>query len=186
MRLDNVRLEGSSLFGEPITFVLFIHANASVNDLRIGSSVWNEVNKCIGTLITEETFSVTAGEQISLRLLIPNLNLSPGKYYSGFSILQGGYGGSGHRFFDMVIGTPRFQIMPNPRTNNLIVANWQPRWGSVVFSNSKLIVGESKCVAKFALSFFSARVARMQRTLEILGLGLIKRASAGFMNRFDV
>ena len=51
-------------------------------------------------------------EKITLRLVIPHLDLAPGIYHAGFSIVQGVRYTLLHPF-DVVIGIPIFQIMPD-------------------------------------------------------------------------
>jgi hypothetical protein len=143
VRLADVRLEpsnGSTLvFGEPLTYVLDIRADAEVDDMSIGSGIWDSSGACVGSLITKETFTMVRGEKVTLRLVIPNLSLAPGIYHAGFSIVQGGRDSLLH-FLDVVIGVPFFQIVPNAKDHNMVVENWQSNWGSIVISEAELEV----------------------------------------------
>ena len=66
---------------------------------------------CVGTLITDQSFSINAGEELNLTLVVSNLYLAPGRYYAGFSIGRGGKG-SNRQDLDIVIGQPWFQVIP--------------------------------------------------------------------------
>ncbi|GAB4369307.1 MAG: hypothetical protein Kow00121_09110 [Elainellaceae cyanobacterium] len=135
VRFTDIKLqsEDKSLeFGQPIRFELTIESNEDVDGLSIGSSIFNTNGNCIGTLITEE-ISVRANQSLALQLIISNSNLSPGSYYSGFSI------GSGHREgyrqdLDIVIGRPCFEIIPTPNAQ-FQIANWHSSWGNIVFKD---------------------------------------------------
>jgi hypothetical protein len=109
-----------------------------VDGVSIGSGIFDGSGACVGSLITKETFSLERDQQITLRLVIPNLNLAPGVYYGGFSMLQGG---SFLHFLDVVIGAPMFRIMPN---DNMVVANWQANWGNIVISDARLEFQEQR------------------------------------------
>ena len=141
MRFSSIKLIGHDRanlrFGDPLRYALSVQADARVTDVSIGSSIFNQSGACVGSLCTEETFSIGPNEELSLRLVIRNLNLAPGIYHAGFSIGQGSFRDSPRHDLDVVIGVPSFQIMPTAREDNM-VANWQPRWGSIVISEVEL------------------------------------------------
>src|SRR5262249_8260215 len=114
VRFSNIKLlasEGTNLrFGEPLRFALSVHADARVTDVSIGSSIFDRSGACVGSLQTEDTFSLGPNEELSLRLVIRNLNLAPGTYHAGFSIGHGSFRDSVRHDLDIVIGVPFFQI----------------------------------------------------------------------------
>jgi hypothetical protein len=114
-----------------------------VTHASIGSSIFDRSGACVGTLCTEETFSIGPDEELSLRLTIRNLNLAPGIYYAGFSIGHGNFRDSLRHDLDIVIGVPFFQIIPTAKGDNL-VANWHPNWGSIVISQAELEIEKQK------------------------------------------
>jgi lipopolysaccharide transport system ATP-binding protein len=140
VRFSSIKLlgrDGTNLrFGDPLDFALTVCANARVTEVNIGSSVYDRSGSCIGTVCTEETFSLEPNEELNLRLIIRNLNLAPGSYYAGFSVGYGGFLSVRHDL-DIVIGIPLFQIMPNAMEDNM-VANWHPNWGNIVISQAEL------------------------------------------------
>jgi homopolymeric O-antigen transport system ATP-binding protein len=149
VRFSRIKLlgrDGANLrFGDPLAYALNVRADARVNEVSIGSSIFDRAGSCVGTLCTKETFSIGADEELNLRLEIRDLNLAPGIYYAGFSIGHGSFRDSLRHDLDVVIGAPLFQIMPTAREDNM-VANWHPNWGSIVIFHAQLIVeGQGPC-----------------------------------------
>jgi lipopolysaccharide transport system ATP-binding protein len=128
------------LFGAPIMYALTVHSSINAKDISIGSSIFNSSGVCVGTLFTKQTFSIAAGEQRVLHLSVPNANLAPGRYYAGFSIGRGGQEVARHDF-DVVVGTPNFEISSFAQDDNPI-AHWHSDWGPIVFKDNDLIVVE--------------------------------------------
>src|SRR5262249_15845966 len=58
-------------FGYPITYSLCVRSRIDVRDVSIGHSVFDVVSgSCVGSLITDQLFSVNAGEEITLTLVV--------------------------------------------------------------------------------------------------------------------
>jgi lipopolysaccharide transport system ATP-binding protein len=148
-RFTNIKLldsEGANLrFGDPLRFALSVRANARVQDVSIGSSIFDRSGACVGSLQMQDTFSIGPDEELSLRLVIRNLNLAPGTYHAGFSIGHGSFRDSLRYDLDIVIGVPFFQIMPTAKEDNM-VAYWQPSWGSIVISQAELEIDQKPYV----------------------------------------
>jgi lipopolysaccharide transport system ATP-binding protein len=148
VRFSNIKLlasEGTNLrFGDPLRFALSVRADARVTDVSIGSSIFDRSGVCIGTLCTDETFSIDPRQELTLRLVIRNLNLAPGRYHAGFSIGHGSFRDSLRHDLDIVVGVPFFQIMPTAKEDNM-VANWHPNWGSIVISQAELEIDQTPC-----------------------------------------
>jgi hypothetical protein len=142
VRFSSVRLlgrDGYNLgFGEPLIYSLRVNSDAKIDGASIGSSIFDQSGSCVGTLFTRETFSVAPGEALTMRLVVPNIDLAPGTYYAGFSIGHGGSDGQRHDL-DIVIGTPWFEVVAGSRNGNTI-ANWHQNWGNIVISQAKLHV----------------------------------------------
>lgn len=130
--------DGSNLmFGQPVEYKLSIVSKQDFHNLSIGSSIFTSAGTCVGNLITKETFSIKAGQNLELSLIVSNSNLAPGHYYAGFSIGRGGLDATNRLDFDIVIGKPGFQVIPVSNGKDFI-ANWQPSWGSIVFRETRL------------------------------------------------
>jgi lipopolysaccharide transport system ATP-binding protein len=123
-------------FGQPIHFHVAIRSDLDMDNLSLGASIFSMAGACIGTLFTDQTFSIKAGRPFSLSLLISHVHLAPGSYYAGFSIGRGGRT-SPRTDLDMVIGQPNFQVLPISLSDDP-VANWNPGWGNVVFTHTML------------------------------------------------
>ena len=134
--------DGATLdFGRPLEYLLTIHSETDMDELSIGSSIFNGAGHCVGSLITRERFAVRSGGETTLRLRVSGVNLAPGSYYAGFSIGRGGHEAP-RQDLDALIGRPAFQILPISDEHDP-VANWQPAWGDVVFRDARLQVEES-------------------------------------------
>ncbi len=126
------------VFGQPIIYSLTIHSDTNLDGLSIGSSIFNNEGHCIGSLITEETFSIDANQSIDLKLRLPNFNLAPGSYYAGLSIGQGGFQDTNRSDLDIVIGKPSFQVVPLSKGEDAL-ASWHASWGNIVIKDSSLM-----------------------------------------------
>ncbi|OUL26011.1 polysaccharide ABC transporter ATP-binding protein [Nostoc sp. 106C] len=131
--------EQNLFFGEQIKYSLTISSDKYFDNLTIGSSIFNSDGYCIGTLITEETFTIYANQIINLSLTLPSFNLAPGSYYAGFSIGKGNLGDTNRLDLDIVIGKPAFKIVPLTK-NQDTVANWSSNWGNIVIKDSSLVI----------------------------------------------
>jgi len=125
------------LFGQPIVYSLTIRSDHKLDGLTIGSSLFNNEGRCIGSLITKEAFSMDAHQSLELHLELPNFNLAPGSYYSGFSIGQGGFQNTTRHDLEAVIGKPSFQVI-SISLGEADPLNWQPSWGNLVIAESNL------------------------------------------------
>jgi len=132
--------ESALLFGQEIKYSLTIYSKIEFKDLSIGSSIFNTDGQCIGNLITKETFSIDANQEVTLYLSVPNFNLAPGSYYTGFSVGKGNLTSTSRSDLDIVIGKPAFQITPLSKDEDSIVANWQATWGNIVIKDSHLVI----------------------------------------------
>jgi lipopolysaccharide transport system ATP-binding protein len=146
VRFTDIRLlsdDGLSLvFGQPIKYALTIWSDCDFHKLSIGSSIFNSTGNCVGSLITKETFSVRAKQQLTLQLTLSNFNLAPGSYHAGFSIGQGGLDATSRHDLEAVIGKPAFQILPMTEGKS-IVANWNSNWGDIVFADNQLTIDKN-------------------------------------------
>jgi lipopolysaccharide transport system ATP-binding protein len=144
VRFTSIGLEsnnGTNLtFGESLDFILKVFGYSSLDGVSIGSSIFDGSSGiCVGSLLTNETFSIKRGEEITLHLTI-RLNLAPGTYYAGFSVGYGGRNGV-RQDLEIVVGAPLFQVIPNVIPNgDLMVANWNRNWGSIIILDGKLEV----------------------------------------------
>jgi lipopolysaccharide transport system ATP-binding protein len=121
----------------PLTFRLKVSADVSMRDITIGGSVFAANATPVGTLLTDDSFSIGAGEELLVELQIANTQLAPGTYYAGFSLGTGGVEGS-RTDFDIVIGTPYFHVVPGAGTP-YVVANWHSNhWGHTVLGDTRL------------------------------------------------
>ena len=126
-------------FGQDLVYTLEVSAAVSMRDLSIGSSIFDHKGDCVGSLLTEQTFSIEPSRPMSLKLTIKQLCLAPGQYHLGCSLGQGGRK-SVRQDFDIVIGQPSFEVLPVSSNEDTLVGGWQQSWGSIVFKNTFLVI----------------------------------------------
>jgi lipopolysaccharide transport system ATP-binding protein len=131
-------------FGRPVSVDMAIEADGDFENLSIGASIFSHHGEVIGTLFTNDTFSIADGEHKSLRLTIDSTGLATGNYYFGLSIGTGGLRAVRHDY-DIVIGAPSFAVAPQDEFGPL--ASWLRTWGSIHFSNTRLETLDDKVPA---------------------------------------
>ena len=117
------------LLKENIGFELSIAAKKSFEEVSVGGTLFNSMGNPIGAFVSN-TFSVEKDNLKIVKLKIANLKLSPGMYYMGFSIGKGNFMNTSRSDYDVVIGFPRFEILPFNDVENIGV--WNPAWGNIV------------------------------------------------------
>jgi len=129
--------DSNLIFGEPIAYTLTVQSKVNMDDVILGASIFNASGNCVGSLLSEDTFSIAANKEIKIYLKIHNTNLAPGSYYAGFGLGQKGT----QKHFDAVIGKPTFKVLPIAAEKRFSITNWQSSWGSICFKESKLFIG---------------------------------------------
>ncbi len=124
------------LFGEDLNFVLTVKSSINMNDLILGASIYNNSGNCVGSLLTEDIFSIKTDETLSVNLKISATNLAPGNYYASFGLGQK----DTQMVFDAIIGKPNFQILPISVEKLQSIANWHSSWGNICFKESELLI----------------------------------------------
>jgi len=140
VRFSDIRLgrhvNGNVPYGMPVAIQLVITADARVQNLTLGMVIFAENGTAVGGVASEETFSMDAGEQITVELELERSNLAPGRYYAGFGVGTGGMNGP-RTDLDYIAGIPYFRVVPGTNTNYL-VANWHSSYGGVIFQPPRM------------------------------------------------
>jgi lipopolysaccharide transport system ATP-binding protein len=131
------------LLKEKINFNLSIVATKEFEAVSIGGTIFNSMGNPIGAFVSS-IFSVVRGKAKVVKLGIANLHLSPGMYYMGFSIGIGDFMNTSRSDYDVVIGYPRFEVVPFNDGESIGV--WNPAWGNIVL-NQYLIEDELSCTS---------------------------------------
>jgi lipopolysaccharide transport system ATP-binding protein len=140
---DEAGLEGSHVeFGEDLTLTFVVVGVLALRSLSIGCSIFSALDVCVGSLVTNETFSIRPGERKKVQLTIKAPNLAPGQYYFGFSVGQGGNDGGQRIDHDIIVGLPVFEVLPVSKSEESFLANWSTAWGFFVLKGSELVVEE--------------------------------------------
>jgi lipopolysaccharide transport system ATP-binding protein len=128
--------EANLMFGEDLNFRLTIKSNINMSDLAFGVSFFSNTGNCVGSLLTENTFSIKTDQELSIGLNILNTNLAPGNYYASFGFAQK----NSHMLLDAIVGKPNFQILPVSAEKLQSISNWQSAWGNICFRESQLVI----------------------------------------------
>ena len=124
-------------FGHPIIYSLCVRSTVNVAEVSIGHTIFEASGSRVGTVITDQ-FSMNAGEELNLTLVVSNLHLAPGRYYAGFSIGRGGKTSS-RQDLDIVVGQPWFQVVAHSDSQE--VSYWESRWwGNIVIKDAQLTI----------------------------------------------
>jgi lipopolysaccharide transport system ATP-binding protein len=121
--------ESFLFFGQPIEIEMKITSNSTLNDLVVGTSIFDAIGTCVGSYISDH-FSTKDGQNLVISQTIHNLCLAPGSYYINFGIAQGQR--DSLRLLDAIIGTSNFQVLPL-KFNQESSVLWDGNWGRVVF-----------------------------------------------------
>lgn len=132
--------EQTLVFGENLNISLSIKSIINMDELTIGISFFNNSGNCIGSVLPDGVFSIIADEKISMNVIVSNTNLAPGSYYASVGLTQK----STDKAFDAIFGKPNFQILPIPSGKLQSYSNWPGSWGSIYFSDSKLLIIDKK------------------------------------------
>jgi lipopolysaccharide transport system ATP-binding protein len=133
--------DSTLLFGKPIALAIAAESERPFRDLTVAMSVFSTEGSCVGTMFTADSFSLSPGRPMKMRLDIPPFNLAPGSYYLGFSIGRGGLQ-TDRTDLDIVIGKPTVRILPVAEGRG-IVADWHSKWGHVVIQGARVTVEDS-------------------------------------------
>jgi homopolymeric O-antigen transport system ATP-binding protein len=120
-------------FGEPIRYVIRIHANLSFNRLRVSMTVFRRDGSVVGSAFSPEIDGLIEGEERDVVVTLPSARLAPGSYYCGVSVGAGNHR-AGLVDYDTVHNTLFFEVVPE-RTPKGSVGSWPAGWGSIVFSD---------------------------------------------------
>ncbi|BAZ01849.1 ABC transporter-like protein [Tolypothrix tenuis PCC 7101] len=119
------------LFKETIGFEISILAEKKIENISIGGTIFNSMGNPIGAFVSN-VVAVEPKKITTIKLEIAKLNLSPGMYYMGFSIGEGNFMNTSRIDYDIIIGYPRFEILPFNEQENIGV--WNPAWGNIVLN----------------------------------------------------
>lgn len=132
---ENVKIR----YGEPLVCKFSIESSKSLSNLSIGASVFNTRGTIIGSLVTQNQFSIDDNQAITLELEIHNMSIAPGVYNMGFSIGQGGLDKERLDYDIIVSPELNFQILP-PLAGPISLDGWSSGWGDIVFQENQLKV----------------------------------------------
>ena len=118
-------------FGEPIGFIVHIHAENTFKLLRINMTVFAAEGYAVGSAFSPEIDGLDAGEECEVAITLASTWLAPGSYYCGVSIGSGS-NRSANIDYDIVSDTLFFEVGHEGTPFGSIVS-WMREWGSISF-----------------------------------------------------
>jgi lipopolysaccharide transport system ATP-binding protein len=118
-------------FGEPIRFIVSVHAERPVDKLRVGMTIFARDGSPVGASFSPEIGRLRVGQDQEFVVAMPSVRLAPGSYFCGVSV------GSGNNRttmvdYDVVTDTLFFEVQPES-TMSGAMASWSPNWGQMCF-----------------------------------------------------
>lgn len=140
VKFEQIRLQSSFgiviPYGAPLTYDLLLHASEATENLRVGFSIYDQTNHCIGTSYTNQSLSMIAGQQLSLHMTTNEIRLAPGIYSICFT-LRSGDKNSTIQELDRAFLKPGFEISVSEECGPLL---WEQNMGSVVLDRVEITV----------------------------------------------
>jgi lipopolysaccharide transport system ATP-binding protein len=118
-------------FGEPIRFIVSVHAERAIRHLRVAMTVFTRDGAPVGCAFSPEIDGLRAGEGRDVLVTLSSTRLAPGSYFCGVSI-GSGTNRSTIVNYDIVLETLFFEVAPE-RTPRGSIASWLGAWGSISF-----------------------------------------------------
>jgi lipopolysaccharide transport system ATP-binding protein len=118
-------------FGQPIRFVVRVHAAHAFNRLRVSMTVFAADGYPVGSAFSPEVDGLNAGEEREVGVTLASACLAPGSYFCGVSIGSGS-NRSANVDYDTVLDTLYFEVGPES-TSLGSIASWMGGWGSISF-----------------------------------------------------
>jgi lipopolysaccharide transport system ATP-binding protein len=118
-------------FGEPIRFIVSVHAERAIRRLRVVMTVFTRNGAPVGSAFSREIDGLRTGEEREIIVTLSSTRLAPGSYFCGVSI-GSGTNRSARVDYDVVLETLFFEVAPE-RTPRGSIASWEGAWGSISF-----------------------------------------------------
>ena len=113
-------------FGEPIRFIVSVHAERAIRRLRVAMTVFTRNGAPVGSAFSPEIDGLRTGEEREIIVTLSSTRLVPGSYFCGVSI-GSGTNRSAIVDYDVVLETLSFEVAPE-RTPRGSIAAWDGAW----------------------------------------------------------
>jgi lipopolysaccharide transport system ATP-binding protein len=137
MQVKFLKLEIDNYFNKqipadsPINLKIKVICNKSISKFRFSLTIYTINGTPVGSLFTQEKYSLQTGEIATFIIGLDSLNLSSGMYYIGIATGKGNHL-SGHSDFDIVSDVLHFEIIP-PEGIDGTKSYWYSGWGNIRF-----------------------------------------------------
>ncbi len=128
--IEMVSANNRLFYNDDVKFKLTIASKRAVKKLSIGGTIFNSMGTPIGAFVSNE-IDIEKNDLKKVVLGIADTKLSPGSYYMGFSIGRGDFRNTSRTDYDIVIGTPGFEILSYNDKESIGV--WNIEWGNIIY-----------------------------------------------------
>lgn len=115
---------------DTIPFICDIVANKDVKSCRLNMTIYTSLDMPVGSVSSQDFFSIKKGEKKRIRLSVFNHNMAGGDYYVSFSLGIGNFSTS-QRDFDMAIKALTFKIDKYSIDSNVSFVQWRTGYGPI-------------------------------------------------------
>jgi lipopolysaccharide transport system ATP-binding protein len=135
VQLEQLGFEGKAVnifaADEPIELKVRVRSSGEAARFRISLTIFRLDGTPVGSVFSDECFTVDAGATATAKLRLRDLRLSEGQYCFGIATGKGDHA-TGHVDYDIVMDALPFQVMAEEGENST-KAYWTPAWGAVRF-----------------------------------------------------
>jgi lipopolysaccharide transport system ATP-binding protein len=114
-----------------IEFFVRLRAEQTAPRFRISLTLFRNDCVPVGSVFSDGSLALAAGEERDFKVTIPNPRLAPGRYHVGISVGTGS-NATGHRDYDILLDVLHFAVLP-PAGEEGTQASWVAGWGAIRF-----------------------------------------------------
>jgi lipopolysaccharide transport system ATP-binding protein len=115
---------------DTLAILATVRGTMAVKPFALATVIYGPAGLPVGTLVGPETHSIEHGEEVTFKIVLPQLRLSPGSYHCALAVIQSNSGGAQHDL-DLVPDVLHFEVTP-PRDATSVRA-WRRAWGPIRF-----------------------------------------------------
>ena len=117
---------------ESLEFEFEVKANRTIEEFRLNTTIYTLDDIPVGSVSSSKFFSIRAGEEKTIRMIIPRHRLAMGEYKVAFSLGTGNYS-TGQRDFHIIDDVFSFRVDRISNMTDGSFAEWHRGWGNIAF-----------------------------------------------------
>ena len=119
---------------EPIEFIFSIHANKTIPNCRINTTIFAEDGSPVGSVSNIEKFEIQKGETKKISFILQNNHFALGCYTASFSIGTGNFL-TCQTDYDVIRNILSFEIDSLDQQSEEAIAQWNYGWGKIMLQS---------------------------------------------------